>query len=94
MTDSELRLHRRIDELKFALDRLLELHQVKEASAWISRQDFCRNLSISERQMYDLIGEGVFSSDCIKNVGTVKRPRYRFHSRKATDAYLNRSRSV
>jgi hypothetical protein len=36
------------------------------------------------------MSKGVIRGDALRNIGTIKRPRYRFHRRKAVDQFLNR----
>jgi hypothetical protein len=37
------------------------------------------------------MSKGVLEGDAIRNIGSVKQPRYRFHRRKAVDQFLNRN---
>ncbi len=90
MTESELQLHRRIDGLEMALERVLSAVKGKEEMEWVSRNDLSKMISVSPRLMTDLIASGLFG-DSVKNVGTVKRPRYMFHKSKAVNAYLSRT---
>ena len=90
MTESELQLHRRIDGLEFALERLVSAIEGRDEMEWVSRSDLSKMISVSPRLMTDLIASGLFG-DAVKNVGTVKRPRYMFHKSKAVNAYLSRT---
>jgi hypothetical protein len=37
------------------------------------------------------MSKGIIHGPAIKNIGTAKRPRYRFHRTKAVDQFLNRA---
>ena len=80
----------RIDTLERKLDRLLSVVQVAE-SDWVDSREFCRlvNLKDTKALVYQM-SKGVIHGDAIRNIGTPKRPRYRFHRCKAVDQFLNR----
>jgi hypothetical protein len=37
------------------------------------------------------MAEGTIAGDCIRNVGTIKRARYKFHRSKVMSQYLKRA---
>jgi hypothetical protein len=81
----------RIDTLERKLDRLLRAVEAPECD-WVDSQEFCRlvNLKDTKALTYQL-SKRVIHGDAIRNIGTAKRPRYRFHRTKAVDQFLNRS---
>jgi hypothetical protein len=81
----------RIDTLERKLDRLLSAVEVSE-SDWVDSREFCRlvNLKDTKALVYQM-SKGVIHGTALKNIGTVQRPRYRFHRTKAVDQFLNRA---
>ncbi len=81
----------RIDTLERKLDRLLSVVEVSE-SDWVDSREFCRlvNLKDTKALVYQM-SKGVIHGTALKNIGTVQRPRYRFHRIKAVDQFLNRA---
>jgi hypothetical protein len=81
----------RIDTLERKLDRLLSAVEVSE-SDWVDSREFCRlvNLKDTKALVYQM-SKGVIHGTALKNIGTVQRPRYRFHRTRAVDQFLNRA---
>lgn len=91
--DDEL-LHR-LDVIERMLTKLLTATQALPESEWISSEDFATLAGLGNtKQVNYLISKGVFDLKCMRNVGTEKRPRYRFHRTKALDQFLNRANRV
>ena len=82
-------MQRQLTTLEHKLDHILEALAAREASYWIDRKEACALIGVSERHMFDLIAKGIVSSS-VRNVGTVKKPRYRFHRTKLMKEYLDR----
>ena len=81
-------LHRRLDELNLKIDVLLKAHEAEQTALWVDKKTACSILGISDRHMFELIARGTIHGDSVKNVGTVKRTRYRFHRTRILDQYL------
>ncbi len=81
----------RIDTLERKLDRLLSAVEVSE-SDWVDSREFCRLIGLKDtKALVYQMSKGVIHGPAIKNIGTVQRPRYRFHRTKAADQFLNRA---
>ncbi|MGA0099661.1 MAG: hypothetical protein ACO3LH_11740 [Steroidobacteraceae bacterium] len=82
----------RIDTLERKLDLLLAASKTTE-SDWVDSREFCRlvNLKDTKALVYQM-SKGIIHGEAIRNIGTPKRPRYRFHRTKAVDQFLNRVR--
>tara|TARA_Y100000589_G_scaffold191773_1_gene181627 strand:- start:1516 stop:1788 length:273 start_codon:yes stop_codon:yes gene_type:complete len=85
-----LSVERRLTTLEHKLDSILDALQAREASEWIDRKAACALIGVSERSMFELISKGTLDRDAVRNVGTVKRPRYRFHRAKLLSQFLSR----
>ncbi len=83
-------VERRLTTLEHKLDSILDALQAREASEWIDRKSACALIGVSERSMFDLITKGTLNREAVRNVGTVKKPRYRFHRAKLLSQYFNR----
>lgn len=83
----------RIDSLERKLDRLLSLANPLEPECdWVDSIEFCRLVGLKDRKALTYqMSKGTLKAPAIKNIGTAKRPRYRFHRTKAVDQFLNRS---
>ena len=81
----------RIDALERTLVALLEAQRPAPESEWVDSKEFCRLVGLKDTKalVYEM-SKGVLHEPAIKNIGTVKRPRYRFHRAKAVDQFLNR----
>ena len=82
-------MQRQLTTLEHKLDHILETLSARETCDWIERKEAIALIGVSDRHMTDLIARGVLGKDAVKNVGSVKRPRYRFHRTKLLSAYLN-----
>ncbi len=83
-------LHRRLDELLVKTDLLLKANEGHQKAQWINRKEACELLNISDSNLMNLIATGTIKGDTIRNVGTVKRIRYRFNSDLLMSQYLSR----
>lgn len=91
----------RLDQIESYLQRLINLssdsmgfeeRREKVEAEWVDSATFCRIAGIrNQNSLSYFMSKGVFTNNAIRNVGTVKKPRYRFHRRKAVDEFLNRS---
>lgn len=75
------------------IKRLLrEIKTGRPEVEWIDSREFCRVVGLKDpRALTYQMSKGVISNDAIRNVGTAKRPRYRFHRTRAVDQFMNRS---
>lgn len=84
----------RIDTLERKLDMLLNAVQAPE-SDWVDSTEFCRLVGLKDTKALTYqMSKGIIHGPAIRNIGTPKRPRYRFHRTKAVDQFLNRSGRV
>lgn len=83
----------RLDDLEVKLNRVLEHLDVQEVGDWVDRKAACTLLGISASHLATLIEEGVIHGDAIRNVGTARKCRYRFHRKKALNQFLARVRA-
>ena len=90
MTDDLLN---RIDSLERKLDRLLDLSGANTVDGdWVDSTEFCRLVGVKDRNALTYqMAIGVIKGEALRNIGTVQRPRYRFHRTKAVDQFLNRT---
>ena len=86
-----LHLHRRLDELLVKIDLLLKSNEGQQATQWINRKEACKLLNISDSNLMNLIERGTIKGDAFRNVGTVKRIRYRFNSDLLMNQYFSRA---
>ena len=81
----------RIDTLERKLDQLLAVSTVNE-SDWVDSREFCRLVGLRDtKALVYQMSKGVVHGPALRNIGSVKRPRYRFHRVKAVDQFLNRA---
>lgn len=82
----------RLDDLERKVDRLLQaLTPTAPESDWVDSREFCRLVGLSDpKALVYQMSKGIIHGDALRNIGTPKRPRYRFHRRKAVDQFLNR----
>ncbi len=80
----------RLTSLEQKLESLIELQGNKLEAEWIDRKKACALLNVSDRHLYDLIADGTIRSDAIRNVGTAKKARYRFHRTRLLNQYHRR----
>jgi hypothetical protein len=82
----------RLDSMERYLASLIQAHQAPQQCEWLDSKEFCRLMSLKDTKalMYE-VSKGVIHGDAIRNIGTIKRPRYRFHRVRAADQFINRS---
>jgi hypothetical protein len=80
----------RLDELEHKLNRVLEHLDAQEGCDWVDRKGACALLGVSDRHLTTLIERGVIHGEAIRNVGTPRKCRYRFHRRKVLNQFLAR----
>lgn len=82
----------RLDVIEGHLENLLRLHSPTPEGDWVDSEEFCRLVGLkSTKALTYQMSKGIFDKTAIRNIGTVKRPRYRFHRTKAVKQFLNRS---
>lgn len=82
----------RLDAIEGHLERLIRLYNGAPDSEWLTSTDFCRLVGLKDTKALTYqMSKGLFTPEAVRNIGTVHRPRYRFHRRKAVDQFLNRS---
>lgn len=83
----------RLQLIEEKLSELLAL-QTKtdaQANAWLDSKAFCALTGIKDKwSLHHYMSKGIIHGDAIRNIGTVQRPRYRFHRTKAVNQFLNR----
>lgn len=83
-------LHR-LDVVLGHLERLLQLQTATPESDWVDSREFCRLVGLKDTKALTYqMSKGIIRGDAIRNIGTAKRPRYRFHRVKAVNQFLNR----
>jgi hypothetical protein len=81
----------RIDALERTIVALLEATRSAPESDWLDSKEFCRLVGLRDTKALTYqMSKGIIHGPAIKNIGTAKRPRYRFHRTKAVDQFLNR----
>lgn len=82
----------RLDTLERKLDRLLAAQAAAPEVEWVDSTEFCRLVGLRDlKALHYQMAKGILGGDAIRNIGTVQRPRYRFHRRIAVDQFFNRS---
>ena len=84
-------LSHRLDVIEGKLDAVLQTLADREANEWITTKQATELMSVSDRQLTRLITSGVIHGDAIRNVGTVKSPRYRYHRTRLMNQWLKRA---
>lgn len=87
-------LHHRLDSIEQKLTQVLLALEETEIEQWITTAKACQLMSISDRHLTRLIATGVIHGPAIKNVGTARRPRYRYHRTKMMNQWLRRVSST
>lgn len=82
----------RLDALERTLvDLITRAPALTPESEWVDAKGFCRLVGLADpKALQYQMSKGVIHGDALKNIGTVKRPRYRFHRIRAVDQFLNR----
>lgn len=83
-------LLQRLDTIEAKLMQVLVALDQTETDQWITTSKACQLMSISDKHLMRLIATGVIHGPAIRNVGTVKRPRYRYHQQKLMGQWLKR----
>ncbi|NDD46037.1 MAG: hypothetical protein EBZ24_11720 [Synechococcaceae bacterium WB9_4xB_025] len=81
----------RLAGVEAKLDALMAVLGSKDEAEWVDRKTACSLLSVSDRHLRDLMAKGIIRSDAFRNVGTGKKPRYRFHRAKLLNQYHRRA---
>lgn len=81
----------RLDNIERALVTIRQQTASAPESDWVDSKEFCRLVGLRDTKAltYEM-SKGILHGPAIKNIGTAKRPRYRFHRTKAVDQFLNR----
>ena len=80
-----------IRELQASIDLLVARLDAQEEQKWLKTKEICKMLGCTDRHLRNLMAEGTIGGDAVRNVGTVKRPEYRYHRHKVLDQFLRRS---
>lgn len=90
-TSAQDEILNRIDALERTIVALLEATRSAPESDWLDSKEFCRLVGLRDTKALTYqMSKGIIHGPAIKNIGTAKRPRYRFHRTKAVDQFLNR----
>lgn len=84
-------LLQRLDTIESKLTQLLVALDQAETDQWITSAKACQLMSISDRQLTRLISSGVIHGPAIRNIGSAKSPRYRFHQAKMMGQWLKKA---
>lgn len=84
-------LSHRLDVIEGKLDAVLQMLTEREVNEWITTKQATDLMSISDRQLTRLVSSGVIHGNAIRNVGTVKSPRYRYHRSRLLNQWLKRA---
>ena len=94
LTNSEL--EKLLNKLDLLTDAIFDLAkaQAKQTesltSDWIDSAAFIAKAGIKDRSSLSYyVQKGIFDNKALKNIGTIKKPRYRFHRLNAIDQFLN-----
>ncbi len=85
------------DKLDLVCERLAALSaaldsSISDRAMWLDSLEFRKMAGIKNKYAIRyLVGKGCWNSDALKNIGTVDKPRYRFHRVKALDQFLNKA---
>lgn len=86
--DEILRL---LDRIQGQLDLLLQASSSTHECQWVDSREFCRLVGLKDtKALVYQMSKGVIHGDVIRNIGTIKKPRYRFHRIRAVNQFLNR----
>jgi hypothetical protein len=81
----------RLDSMERKLTALILANQQSPFSDWVDSKEFCRLVGLKDtKALVYQMSKGVIHGPAIRNIGTVKRPRYRFHRVKAVNQFLNK----
>ena len=72
------------------IEMMLQQTQAQEQSDWLTPKELCKVLNITIDTLRGQVARGRIHGDAVKNVGTAKYAKLRYHRVKAVDQYLNR----
>jgi len=84
-------LSHRLDVIEKKLDTLIQSLAEREVNEWITTKQAIELMGISDKSLMRLIASGVIHGNAIRNVGTVKSPRYRYHRTRLMNQWLKRA---
>ena len=77
--------------LEGKVDLLIARLDDQSQQIWITTAQTATLLGCTDRHIRQLVAEGTIGLDAVRNVGTSRRPKYRFHRHKVLDQVLKRS---
>jgi excisionase family DNA binding protein len=77
--------------LEGKVDWLIARLDDQSQQLWITTAETASLLGCTDRHIRQLVAEGTISLDAVRNVGTPRRPKYRYHRHKVLDQVLKRS---
>ena len=81
-------LSHRLDVIEGKLDAVLQMLSDREESEWLTIKEVLPLMSVTSKQLSHLIASGVIHGDAIRNLGSAKNPRYRYHRSRLLNQYL------
>ncbi len=85
-------LRAELAELRGLMETVLATVQGAAGQEWLRGSDFIKLVGLrNTRSLHYYLAQGCFGTDSIRNVGTIKRPRYLFHRKKALDQFMRRN---
>lgn len=84
-TDLILHLIKSIDRLEKKVDAIAGSTEAE----WVNAKEMAALLGMNTEQLMYQVRKGRISGESMRNVGTVKKPRYRFHRERTSDQFLN-----
>jgi hypothetical protein len=82
----------RLDAMERNLTALILANQQCSLGDWVDSKEFCRLVGLKDtKALVYQMSKGIIHGPAIRNIGTPKRPRYRFHRVKAVNQFLNRT---
>jgi len=77
--------------LESKIDLLIARLDDQKQPLWITTAQTATILGCTDRHIRQLVAEGTIGLDAVRNVGTPRRPKYRYHRHKVLDQVLKRS---
>ncbi len=81
-------LSHRLDVIEGKLDAVLQMLSDREESEWLTIKEVLPLMSVTSKQLSHLIASGVIQGDAIRNLGSIKKPMYRYHRSRLLNQYL------
>ncbi len=81
-------LSHRLDVIEGKLDAVLQMLSDREESEWLTTKEVLPLLSITSKKLSHLMASGVIHGDAIQNLGSAKKPMYRYHRSRLLNQYL------